>query len=156
MTRDAAAVPFVARNGDVELSDAPERLDVDAIHAFLSASYWSPGIPRATVARALAGSLCFGLYRVGAQIGLARFVTDGATFAYLADVFVLPAHRGQGHATWLVRTALTHPALAGLRRLLLATRDAQALYARVGFAALAHPERFMEIHRPDLYRGAGG
>lgn len=152
----APDVVFVARRGDVEVSTARERLDVDVIHGFLAASYWSPSIPRAVVLRALDGSLNFGLYRDGAQIGFARFVTDGATFAYLADVFVLPAHRGQGHASWLLAAALTHPALQGLRRVLLATRDQHALYARHGFAPLAAPGRFMEILRPDLYRVPSG
>lgn len=147
---------FVVRRGDVEVSTARERLDVDVIHGFLAASYWSPDIPRDVVERALAGSLNFGLYRGGAQMGFARFVTDRATFAYLADVFVLPAHRRQGHASWLVATALTHPELQGLRRVLLATRDQHALYARHGFAPLAAPGRFMEILRPDIYRVPGG
>jgi len=148
-------VPFGVRKGNSEVSTDRTRLDLDVIHGFLAASYWSPDIPRATVALALSGSLNFGLYRDGAQIGFARFVTDGATFAYLADVFVLLPHRGQGLGTWLVGTALTHPALRGLRRLLLATRDQHALYARFGFAPLARPERFMEIHRPDIYHASG-
>ena len=143
--------PFAATRGEYELSDDPARLDVDAIHAFLTGAYWSVGIPRETVARALANSLAFALYHQGTTIGFARFVTDRATFAYLADVFVLPEHRGQGLATWLVGTALTHPDLAGLRRLLLATRDKHDLYARFGFAPLARTERFMEIHDPDVY-----
>jgi GNAT superfamily N-acetyltransferase len=143
---------FVATRGDYELSDDPTRLDVDAIHAFLSGAYWSVGIPRETVARALRNSLAFALYHRGATVGFARFVTDRATFAYLADVFVLPAHRGHGLATWLVGTALTHPELTGLRRTMLATRDKHALYARFGFAPLAHPDRFMEIHDPAVYQ----
>ena len=139
-----------ARDG-YEISDAPARLDLDVIHGFLTAAYWSPGISRDVVARAIDNSLCFGLYRDGAQVGFARFVTDRATFAYLADVFVLPEHRRRGLASWMVRTALSHPALAGLRRLLLATRNQHELYARLGFAPLAGPERFMEIHDPDVY-----
>src|SRR5206468_3688189 len=135
-----------------EISDEQGKLDLDVIHSFLTTSYWSPGIPRELVERAIAHSLCFGLYERGAQIGFARFVTDQATFAYLADVFVLPAHRGQGLASWLVGTALMHPHLTGLRRLLLATRDQQKLYGRLGFAPLAKPERLMEIHRPDVYQ----
>jgi GNAT superfamily N-acetyltransferase len=156
MTPGGEAAPFTARRGAYELSADPDRIDLDVVHGFLVASYWAQDIPRDTVARALAGSLAFGLYHEGAQVGLARFVTDRATFAYLADVFVLPAHRRQGLATWLVGTALTHPALSGLRRFLLATRDQQALYAKVGFAPLAHPDRLMEIHHLDLYRNAGG
>ena len=146
------AAPFAAARGEFEISDDPARIDLDVVHGFLGTSYWAAGIPRETVERALANSLNFGLYKSEAQIGLARFVTDRATFAYLADVFVLPGHRGHGLATWLVGTALTHPDLAGLRRMLLATRDKHALYARFGFAALAHPGRFMEIHDPDVYQ----
>lgn len=152
----ALDAPFSARRGNDEISTARERLDLDVIHGFLATSYWAAGVPRATMECALAASLNFGLYRDGAQIGFARFVTDGATFAYLADVFVLPNHRGQGLATWLVGTALKHPALIGLRRVLLATRDAHALYAKFGFEPLARPERFMEMHRPDVYRNPGG
>jgi GNAT superfamily N-acetyltransferase len=147
--------PFSVRRGADEISTARARLDVDLIHAFLTTSYWSPGIPRETVVRALDGSLNFGLYRDGAQIGFLRAVTDAATFAYIADVFVLPEFRGVGRATWLVTTAQAHPALQGLRRWLLATRDAHAIYAACGFAPLANPERFMEITRPDIYRTPG-
>ncbi len=147
----ALDAPFSIRKGNDEISTARERLELDVIHGFLVASYWAAGIPRATVERALAGSLNFGLYRSGAQVGFARFITDGATFAYLADVFVLDGYRGQGLARWLVSTALTHPALQGLRRTLLATRDAHAIYAKVGFTPLPHPERFMEIFAPDIY-----
>jgi GNAT superfamily N-acetyltransferase len=143
--------PFAATRGEYELSDEPARLDVGAIHAFLTSAYWSPGIPRETVARAIANSLAFALYHRGKTIGFARFVTDRATFAYLADEFVVPGHRGLGLATWLVGTALTHPDLSGLRRVMLATRDQHELYARFGFAPLARPERFMEIHDPDVY-----
>ena len=144
--------PFTVGRGVDEISTSRERLDVAVIHAFLAESYWSPGIPRETVERAIAGSLNFGVYRNGRQIGFARVITDGATFAYFADVFVLPDYRGAGLATWLMTTALTHPALTGLRRCLLVTRDAQALYARCGFTPIARPERFMEITRPDIYR----
>jgi len=153
-------VPFSVWRGADEISTSRTRLDVAVIHEFLTASYWSPGIPRETVERALEGSLNFGLYRsvgnsvdtTSRQIGFARVVTDGVTFAYLADVFVLPDFRGAGLATWLVAAALTHPALSGLRRILLVTRDAHAVYARCGFTPLARPERFMEINRPDIYR----
>lgn len=146
--------PFAATRGDYELSDDPARLDVDAIHAFLTGAYWSTGIPRETVARALANSLAFAVYHRGTTVGCARFVTDRATFAYLADVFVVPEHRGQGVATWMVGTALRHPDLAGLRRVLLATRDKHKLYAKFGFAPLAWPDRLMEIFYPDVYQRA--
>jgi len=160
MTIASLDVPFSVKRGSDEISTSRDRLDVAVIHGFLSESYWSPGIPRDTVERALDGSLNFGLYREtggkDAQIGFARVITDGATFAYFADVFILPGHRGAGLATWLMTTVLTHPALTGLRRLLLVTRDAHALYARCGFAPLARPDRFMEINRPDIYRSTIG
>ena len=149
-------VPFRVTRGVDEVDAARDRLDVATIHDFLTSSYWSPGIPRATVERAIEGSLNFGLYRdmhgKSVQIGFARVVTDGATFAYVADVFVLPDFRGAGLAAWLVTTALTHPALQGLRRVLLATKDAHAVYARCGFVPLVRPERFTEINSPDIYR----
>lgn len=137
-----------------EISTDKSRLDRAAIHAFLSASYWSPGIPEAIVARAIEHSLCFGVFHEGAQVGFARVVTDRATFGYLADVYLLEAHRGRGVARQLVAAVMAHPDLQGLRRLLLATRDAHGLYARFGFRPLANPDRMMEVHRPDLYRDA--
>jgi GNAT superfamily N-acetyltransferase len=152
--------PFAVRRGADEIATARDRLDVALIHGFLTASYWSPGIPRETVERASAGSLNFGLHRDAhegsVQIGYARVVTDAATFAYFADVFVLPDYRGAGLATWLMTVALGHPALSGLRRYLLATRDAHEIYARAGFVPLARPERFMEINHPDIYSSGGG
>ena len=102
-------------------------------------------MPRAVVERSFAHSLCFGLYAPdGAQAGFARAVTDRATFAWIADVFVLPAHRGQGLAAWLMRTLLDHPDLQELRRTVLATQDAHGLYGELGFGPLARPERWME------------
>lgn len=140
------------RHAAYEISADPARLDFDVVHGFLATSYWSPGVSRAVVERAARHSLAFGVYHDGGgaprQVGYARVVTDRATFAYLADVFVLPEHRGRGLATWLVGTVLAHPDLQGLRRWLLATRDAHALYARAGFTPLAAPERFMERRPP--------
>lgn len=139
---------------DYEITTDRARLDVDAIHAFLAQSYWSPGIPRALVERALAGSLCIGALADGAQVGFARVVTDRATFAYLADVYVLEAHRGRGLAKRLMEAVVAHPDLQGLRRMMLATRDAHGLYAQFGFAPLSAPDRLMEVLRPDVYRCA--
>lgn len=136
---------------DYLVSTDPARLDAAAVHAYLERSYWAAGIPLATVERALAGSLCFGLYRGERQVGLARVVTDGATFAYLCDVYVLEEHRGRGLGRWLMQCVAAHPALAGLRRFALVTRDAHALYEPFGFRPLARPEGWMEIHRPDAY-----
>jgi GNAT superfamily N-acetyltransferase len=138
------------------ISTDPARLDVALIHRWLSEeSYWARGVPRAVVERALANSLCFGAYEGGAQVGFARVVSDRATFAYLADVFVLPPARGRGCARQLMDAVFAHPDLQGLRRFALATRDAHALYAQYGFTALARPETFMERYRPDVYHDAG-
>jgi GNAT superfamily N-acetyltransferase len=134
-----------------EISTDPARLDVDAIHAFLTQSYWSPGIPRATVARAIANSLCFGVFWQGQQVGFARMVTDKTTFAYLCDVYVLEEHRGHGVSKQLMAHVMQHPDLQGLRRMMLATRDAHGLYTQYGFTALTAPDRIMEIVRPDIY-----
>ncbi len=133
--------------GGLRVSTDKGELDVPLIHRFLSTgAYWSPGVARETVERAIAGSLCFGGYLDGAgQVAFARVITDAATFAYLADVFVLPAHRGRGHAVQLMDAVVAHPQLQGLRRFMLATLDAHGLYARYGFVAPARPERLMEI-----------
>lgn len=135
-----------------ELTSDPSRFDVNAIHAFLAQSYWSPGIPKAVVERAIANSVCFGVFHAGRQVGFARVVTDKATFAYLADVYVLEAHRGKGLAGRIMEGVQQHPDLQGLRRMLLATRDAHGLYVKYGFTPLAAPHRMMEIHKPDVYR----
>jgi GNAT superfamily N-acetyltransferase len=131
-------------------SDAA-RLDVAAVHAFLTRAYWSIGIPREVVERAIANSVCVGCFLNGAQVGFARAITDKATFAYVADVYVLEGHRGQGLARRIVATLLGHADLRGLRRTLLATRDAHRLYAAQGFTPLAAPDRMMEMLRPDVY-----
>lgn len=140
---------------DYTISDDAARLDLDAIHGFLSRSYWSPGIPRATVARAIANSLCFGVYLGTEQVGFARLVTDRATFAYLADVFVLEPHRGRGLSRALMELVLSHPEVQGLRRWLLATRDAHGLYRKFGFVDLANPAVFLTRHDPDVYQRGG-
>src|SRR5262249_41316682 len=118
-------------------------LDLDVIHGFLRTSYWSPEIPRRIVERAIANSLCFGLYHEAMQIGFARIVTDCATFAYLADVFVLPEWRGRELSKFLMTCVKAHPDLKDLRRWLLMTADAHGLYTQFGFTALAKPDRAM-------------
>lgn len=138
--------------GAYVVSTDPVRLDAQAIHAYLSVSYWAEGIPLALVERALRESLCFGLYAPEGQVGLARVVTDRATFAYVCDVYVLPNHRGQGVGRWLMECVLGSPQLQGLRRWMLVTRDAHGLYERVGFRPLPEPARVMEIARPGMYR----
>lgn len=136
--------------------DDPAAVDLDVVHAFLAASYWSPGIARERVAQAVAGSLPFTLRAPdGAVVGFARVVTDRVSFGYLADVFVLDAHRGRGLGSWLVECVLAHPDLATLRRWMLATLDAHGLYAKHGFGPVAAPERLMELRPPqNQYPGA--
>lgn len=128
-------------------------MDLAVIHGYLTGSYWAGGIPLATLAKAMDHSLCFGVFRVsGEQVGFARMITDRATFAYLADVFILQAHRGKGLSKWLMQSIIAHPELQGLRRMALATRDAHGLYEQFGFRALANPDTFMELWVPDVYR----
>ncbi|MGF1686573.1 GNAT family N-acetyltransferase [Photobacterium japonica] len=135
------------------ISTDQDYLDVELIYSFISTSYWARGIPRHTMAKAIANSLCFGVYDAnGQQIGFARVVTDKATFGYLADVFIVDAHRGKGLSKWLVATIIDHPELQGLRRMLLGTVDAHGLYAQFGFSAIAEPERFMQIWQPNVYQ----
>ena len=138
-----------------EVTSDRTRLDVGAIHDFLSRAYWSAGIPRALVERAIENSLCFGVFHDKEQVGFARVITDKATFAYLADVYILPEHRGKGLSRRLMEEIVKHPDLQGLRRMLLATRDAHGLYAKFGFRPLAAPDRIMEIHNPSVYRDGG-
>ena len=139
-------------DGALRIDTSREALDRDMIHAFLAEqAYWSRGIPRDTVERAIEGSLCFGGYLDGRQVAFARVITDGATFGYLADVFVLPEHRGQVHAKTLMAAVMAHPQLQGLRRFSLATLDAHALYAGFGFTAPARPQNLMEKLDPDIY-----
>ncbi len=128
------------------------RMDLAMIYAFLSQdSYWAKNIPRETVERAVAHSLCFGAFDGDAQVGFARVITDYATFAYLADVFVLPSHRGRGIAKKIMEAIATHPELHGLRRWHLVTRDAHSLYAQFGFEPIDAPERHMMKVRPNAY-----
>jgi GNAT superfamily N-acetyltransferase len=132
------------------ISTAAERLDLEAIYAALSRTYWAQNRPKEVVARSLQHSLCFGLYHDRQQIGLARVVTDYATFGYLADVYVREEYRGQGLGKWLIGVVMAEPALQGLRRWLLATSDAHGLYAQSGFAPLSAPERWMEQFNPAI------
>ena len=134
-----------------EISTDHGRLDIGLIHGFLRSSYWAKDIPRSIVETSIQNSLCFGAFWGGEQVGFARVITDLATFAYLADVFVVPEHRGRGISKMLVRAVLAHPDLQGLRRILLATRDAHGVYAQFGFEPLEHPEYFMSVHKPGVY-----
>jgi GNAT superfamily N-acetyltransferase len=143
----------VAKNNYV-ISTDKSKIDIDYVHGFLSQSYWSPGINIEVVKKAMEGSLCFGIYDndkqtlpSGRQVGYARMITDKATFGWLADVFIDEGYRGRGLGKWLVDMILAHPDLQGLRRILLATKDAHKLYEHSGFSPISNPERFM-IYNP--------
>jgi GNAT superfamily N-acetyltransferase len=138
------------------ISTDQTRLDAALVHRYLSAdSYWARGVPLEVVQRAIRNSLCFGLYRDQLQVGFARVVTDAATFAYLADVFIVPGHRGIGLGKQLLAAVMAHSQLQGLRRFMLATRDAHGLYRQFGFTELKNPQVLMERHDPDIYQGGG-
>jgi len=127
------------------VSDRNEDMDIPMIHGFLTTSYWAKGIDKSTIERAIANSLCLGVFQNEKQIGFGRAITDRSTFAYLADVFILEEYRGRGLGKWLVDCFLEHQELQGLRRWLLATLDAHGLYRQKGFVPLQEPQRFMEI-----------
>lgn len=136
-------------------------IDLDVVHGFLSTCYWSPGIPRSRVERAIANSMCFGVYHTDArskeagrprQIGFARVITDKATYGYICDVFILAEFRRRGLSKMLMRAIASHPELRGLRRLCLMTRDAHGLYAQFGFAAMGDPGRYMEVLDRESYK----
>ena len=136
----------------LRLSTDSAEMDVDAIHAYLSGeSYWAAGIPREVVERAVRHSLCFGIFDGDAQVSFARVITDRATYAYLADVYVLRPYRGRGLSKWMMEEITAHPELQGLRRWMLFTKDAHGLYAQFGFTPLAQPERCMERTDRDVY-----
>lgn len=132
-------------------SDAND-LDLDVIHGFLVSSYWAKGISRALVEQSIQHSLCFGIKDDAGLVAFGRFVTDTATFAYLADVFVLPEHRGKGLAKKMMREALALPQLSGLRRMMLTTKDAQPLYEKFGFSGVSDPTALMERLEHDIYQ----
>lgn len=138
------------RQGKYLVSTEISKLDIDVIHTFLSKSYWAQGISREVVEQSLEHSLSFGVYKDEQQVGFARVVSDYATFAYISDVFILEEYRGLGLSKWLMQAVVEHPALQGLRRWMLLTRDAHGLYRKVGFAAPARPERYMERVLPGV------
>ncbi|EJC1211831.1 GNAT family N-acetyltransferase [Vibrio parahaemolyticus] len=136
-----------------EISTDINRLNFEVIHDFISRSYWAAGIPKETLEKAISNSFCFGIYdSIGHQVGFARLITDKATFAYLADVFIIESQRGKGLSKWLVETIVSHPELQGLRRMVLATSDAHGLYAQYGFKPIENPDILMQIWRPNIYR----
>ena len=134
------------------VSTDKSKIDVETVHHFLSHSYWAENIPLDVVRKSIENSLCFGMYHEEKLVGFARAISDFATFAYLADVFILPEERGKGLSKWLIGIILEHPQLQGLRRFTLATRDAHSLYAQFGFSLFDKPERWMQKHDPDVYK----
>ena len=156
MSSQAAATPRLRtqeyRKEQFLISTDPAKLDVASIHAFLSRSFWdSEEIPREIVERSIRGSFCFGVYDGQEQIGFARVVTDGATFAYLCDDYILESHRGRGLGKWLMECILSHPGLQGIHRWVVVTRDAR-LYQKVGFTSLREPETYLEIVSHEGYK----
>ena len=139
-------------NENYRISDIYDEMDVAAVHAFLTRSYWAKSISLNTVDRAMQNSLCFGVFYQDQQVGFARVISDYATFAYLADVYILEPHRGKGLSKELTKTVLEHPKLQGLRRMLLATSDAHGLYAKFGFSEVEEPQLLMQIWNPDVYK----
>jgi GNAT superfamily N-acetyltransferase len=140
------------RRGEFLISTDPRRLDLHVVHDFLTNCYWAKGIPLEVVERSIQHALCFGIYDgSGRQVGFARVVSDFATVAYLGDVFVLESHRGHGLGKWMMEFLIEHPALQGMRRWILLTRDAHGFYKQFGFSALKSADRYMELHRPDVY-----
>jgi GNAT superfamily N-acetyltransferase len=137
------------------ISTDPALLDIPMIHRYLSEeSYWAQNIPYDVVERSIANSFCFGVYYHTTQVGLARLVTDKATFAYLCDVFVVSEHRGKGLSKWLLTAMHAHPDMQGLRRWLLGTKDAHGLYKQFGWTPFTEElvPRFMQLHTPDVYK----
>jgi GNAT superfamily N-acetyltransferase len=144
------------RRGQFLVSTDPARLDLDVVHGFLTNCYWAKGIPLEVVRRSIAHALCFGVYDgSGAQVGFARVISDFATVAYIGDVFVLETHREHGLGKWMMECIMQHPALQGLRRWILTTRDAHGLYSQFGFTPVKFPERHMERHDADVYALTG-
>jgi GNAT superfamily N-acetyltransferase len=139
---------FEAHHDGLTISTDANRLDVDAMARMLKRAYWASGRPRERTERAIRNSLVFGLYDGEKQVGMARVVSDYAVFAYLCDVFILEEYRGKGLGKWLMETILSHPDLQGLRRWVLATKDAHGLYRQYGFEELANPHGWMEMFRP--------
>lgn len=137
---------YKVQKDDFIISTDKSKIDIVAVHNYLcNESYWAKNIPIDVVKKSIEGSCCFGLYNKNEQVGFARVITDHATFAYLADVFIAAAYRGRGLGKWLMEVIMKHPELQGLRRWLLATRDAHGLYAKSGFIPLDKPERIMGL-----------
>lgn len=140
------------KKGDYIISTEKSKIDVEEVHRFLSHSYWAENVPKNIVQKSIDNSFCFGVYHHDKQAGFARVISDFATFAYLADVFILPNDRGKGLSKWLMQIIIDHPKLQGLRRFTLATRDAHKLYLQFGFTALDKPDRWMQRHNSYVYK----
>lgn len=138
------------RKGLYLISTEKSKLDLKVIHGYLSRSYWAKNRSLKTTKKTIKNSLCFGVYHNGNQIGYARVITDYATYAYLADVFILEDYRGRGLSKWLMEVILKYDEIQDLRRWFLATRDAHKLYEKFGFTSLKEPEKLMEMFRKDL------
>lgn len=137
---------YEVKKEDFSISTDKTKLNIGIIYNYLcKESYWAKNIPMKTVKKSIKGSCCFGVYHKSEQVGFARVVTDHATFGYIADVFILDEYRGKGLSKWLMETIMNHPELQGLRRWMLATRDAHGLYAQFGFLPLDKPERIMGL-----------
>ena len=143
---------YEAREGDTLVSCDRRKLDLKRIHAFLTRSYWSEGVSRELVERSIEHSIPFGVYAGAEQVGFARVISDRASYAYLADVYIEERFRGRGLSKLLMRAVMAHPELQGLRRWILGTRDAHGLYRQFGFSELQRPERWMEKAEPSLYK----
>jgi N-acetylglutamate synthase-like GNAT family acetyltransferase len=142
-----------------KITDNKDDMDIDAIHEYLSRSYWAKNVPKSVVTKAVENSLCFTVLAVDTnatdskekQAGFARLITDYATFAYLADVYILEEYRGEGLSKKMMQKIIEHPELQGLRRIMLATKDAHGLYEQYGFTALTDQTMFMQLWTPDIY-----
>jgi len=137
---------------EYSISTDKSSFDIELIHNFLSNCYWAEGIPLDVLRRSIENALCFGVFHGDQQVGFARVISDFATYAYIGDVFILPAHRAKGLSKRLMQAIMEHPQLQNLRRWSLVTRDAHGLYAQFGFTALANAERYMELRNPDVYK----
>jgi GNAT superfamily N-acetyltransferase len=156
LNEEAAVQDVEYRRDNFLISTDKSRLQLEVIHDFLKASYWAKNIPFAVVQKSVEHSLCYGVYDGDKQVGFARVITDYTTFAYLADVFILEPYRRQGLSKWMVACILAHPELQGLRRWLLATKDAHGLYRQFGFGSLRSPDSWMEIANPNAYSLSAG
>jgi N-acetylglutamate synthase and related acetyltransferases len=134
------------------ISTEKEKMDIDLIHSFLNRTYWAKGISKEIIRRSIEGSLCFGVFENDKQVGFARMITDKATFAYLADVFIIEEYRGRSLSKWLMQVIMSHPDLQRLRRIILATKDAHGLYKQFGFTPLINVDRWMQILDQDVYK----